>query len=437
MAKVLSRTFAALLLALLISLGFAWFESERAAYTFFCSTLILLFSHHAWMVAKLTQWLKQPTRAKMPSMRGAWHELFEQLYQLFEENRHTRERLTDALMRFRQAGSALPDGVITFDENNTVDWLNATARDHFSISNIDLEQRQLGYLGTIKPQFVPALEALRSSRPYTNVRAEIQTADGLIRTLTLTRVRFGGGQGLLLSRDITQTEQLDKMKRDFVANVSHELRTPLTVLRGFAETLQDADPTDHNLQTASLNRMIEQAQRMQRLVEDLLTLSRLEDSQNVLNSDTVALQPLVESIVRDITALSANRHNITHHIEAVSVSGNADELRSAFFNLATNAVRYTPEGGTIEISLTLDSISNTVRYGVKDSGDGIEPEHLPRLTERFYRVDKGRSRRNSLAGGGTGLGLSIVKHVMARHKGKLEITSDVGKGSTFSCLLPL
>jgi two-component system, OmpR family, phosphate regulon sensor histidine kinase PhoR len=436
MSKVLSRTLLALLFAVVVTGGFAWLVNERAAYTFFSATLIMLFAHHAWMVAKLTTWLRAPKRETMPR-RGAWSELFTQLYELYDENRRTRDRLTDALLRFRQAGSALPDGVITFDENDTVDWLNASARKHFTISNIDLEQRQLGYLGTLRNEFIPALAQIRASRPYTPVRVERELPDGQSQVLLLTRVRFGSGQGLILSRDVTVSEQLDKMKRDFVANVSHELRTPLTVLRGFAETMQDLDESDVALQRSSLNRMVEQAQRMQRLVEDLLTLSRLEDAQTPMQAEQVPLASIVRSIQQDVTALSAGRHTITSHIEDVSVRGSAEELRSAFFNLATNAVRYTPEGGGVEINLAVEEGTGMVRYSVKDTGDGIAPEHLPRLTERFYRVDKGRSRRNSLAGGGTGLGLSIVKHIMMRHRGKLEIASELGKGSTFSCTLPL
>jgi len=235
----------------------------------------------------------------------------------------------------------------------------------------------------------------------------------------------------LLSRDITRWERMETTRQDFVANVSHELRTPLTVLGGFLETLSDMREPDPAMLRRSLELMSEQATRMQRLVEDLLTLSKLESTQNPLREDFVDLPEMARALVRDAQALSNGRHRFILRVESeVGLNGNAEELGSALFNLISNAVRYTPENGEIEVSWSKHD-SETV-FAVRDTGIGIEPDHIPRLTERFYRVDRSRSR----ASGGTGLGLAIVKHVLSRHQARLEIESEPGKGSTFSAVFP-
>jgi len=235
----------------------------------------------------------------------------------------------------------------------------------------------------------------------------------------------------LLSRDITRWERMETTRRDFVANVSHELRTPLTVLGGFLETLSDMQDPDPSMLRRSLQLMSEQATRMQRLVEDLLTLSKLESAQNPLREDFVDVPEMVRTLVRDAQALSNGRHRFSLRVETESgLSGSAEELRSALFNLISNAVRYTPENGEIEVSWSRRDAEAV--FAVRDTGIGIEPHHIPRLTERFYRVERGRSR----ASGGTGLGLAIVKHVLSRHQGRLDVQSEPGEGSTFSALFP-
>ncbi|MCW5604436.1 MAG: ATP-binding protein, partial [Burkholderiales bacterium] len=226
-------------------------------------------------------------------------------------------------------------------------------------------------------------------------------------------------------------ERVETMRRDFIANVSHELRTPLTVLGGFLETISDTGTADRDLLRRSLPLMTDQARRMQRLVEDLLTLSRLESANNLLRDERIDVPALARGLHRDALALSSGRHRIGLALESDAwLSGSEEELRSAFSNLISNAIRYTPSGG--EVVIRWESRDGEVVFTVRDSGIGIDPKHIPRLTERFYRVDRSRSRET----GGTGLGLAIVKHVLSRHQGRLEVTSEPGRGSEFSAVFP-
>jgi two-component system phosphate regulon sensor histidine kinase PhoR len=244
-------------------------------------------------------------------------------------------------------------------------------------------------------------------------------------------VPFGDRQKLLLSRDVTQLERVETMRRDFIANVSHELRTPLTVVGGFLEGFADAEQINMEQSRRHFQLMLDQTRRMQGLVDDLLTLSRLESNQEKISDETVDVKSLIETLHKEAISLSAGRHRI--HLEIgmnAGLRGNERELRSAFGNLVSNAVRYTPEGG--EISLRWSMQDGEGRFCVQDSGIGIEPQYISRLTERFYRVDRGRSRET----GGTGLGLSIVKHILTRHQGHLEVESTPGKGSTFCACFP-
>jgi two-component system phosphate regulon sensor histidine kinase PhoR len=242
---------------------------------------------------------------------------------------------------------------------------------------------------------------------------------------------YEANRKLIISRDVTDRERVETMRRDFVANVSHELRTPLTVIGGFLETIADMETPDPALIRHSVPMMSDQAKRMQTLVEDLLTLSRLESSGHPVRDDPVNVPDIARALYHDALALSAGRHKVTLLLESEAwVSGAEDELRSAFGNLVSNAVRYTPPGG--EISLSWKDAGDGAVFAVRDTGIGIAPDHLPRLTERFYRVDRGRSRET----GGTGLGLAIVKHVVNRHAAKLEVSSETGRGSCFSVVFP-
>ena len=242
---------------------------------------------------------------------------------------------------------------------------------------------------------------------------------------------FAGDQKLLLSRDVTELEAVARMRRDFIANVSHELKTPLTVISGFVETLQDIDVDEHQ-RKRFLQLMHEQAKNMQRLVADLLTLSALESEQNPLHEESFAVVPLLLARAADAKGLAKGAHEIALDVgPGATIRGRRGERASAFGNLVSNAIRYTPDRGTVTLAWRVDDDGTGV-FSVKDTGIGIAAEYVPRLTERFYRVDRSRSR----ATGGTGLGLAIVKHVLLRHQAELEIESERGKGSTFSVRLP-
>jgi two-component system, OmpR family, phosphate regulon sensor histidine kinase PhoR len=429
MEKVFGRTLLSLVATLVVAVAFWWFANLKAALLFFSLTLTLLFIHHAWMMARLSRWIEKPNIGAMPSAYGAWDDLFKSLWTLVKKVQDSEARLSETLVRFRQAGEALPDGVVTLTSDGAIEWINPAAARHF---NIDAKSLQGQPFTALVPDDTvgKALVTTNDARPIRFARLQ----DDLPRILNLRMIPFGKDRVLVFSEDVTRSEQIETMRRDFVANVSHELRTPLTVLRGFAETLQDAEEDNPALRQRAVARMIEQSVRMQRLVEDLLMLSRLEDPNYRLAQDEIDIGALAQSIVADAEALSAGRHTINLSVAPIALRGNGDEIRSAFTNLVTNAVRYTPTGGSINISW--ERRGDELWWSVRDSGEGIAPEHLARLTERFYRVDKGRSRTNLIGGGGTGLGLSIVKHVMLRHAGRLDIQSKVGQGSTFSCVVP-
>jgi two-component system phosphate regulon sensor histidine kinase PhoR len=277
------------------------------------------------------------------------------------------------------------------------------------------------------PQFV---EHLSSGQVGESLVLRVSREQGDVM-LSVQLVPYGDRQKLILGRDITRWERLETTRRDFVANVSHELRTPLTVVGGFLETLTDMKNPDPEMTRRSIMLMAQQTNRMTRLVEDLLTLSRLESTQNPLHEENVNVPDLVKTLHQDAVALSAGRHKLRVRLESNDwLKGNTEELRSAFGNLISNAVRYTPENGEVEIRWERRE-GNPV-FAVRDTGIGIEPQHIDRLTERFYRVDRSRSRET----GGTGLGLAIVKHVLNRHQARLEVQSSLGRGSTFSVIFP-
>jgi two-component system, OmpR family, phosphate regulon sensor histidine kinase PhoR len=310
------------------------------------------------------------------------------------------------------------------DENDQIDWCNGVAADHFGLDpQRDLRQRITNLARA--PAFVAYLQSGRFDEPvmYPNPRGP--------GTLSVQIRPYGDDLKLVLSQDITERERADAMRRDFVANVSHEIRTPLTVLAGFVETLADLPLTDVERKRV-LALMRQQTSRMQTLVGDLLTLAQLEGSPRPPADRWVPVAKLFMQVEGDARALSGGRHRITVRREdAAQIAGAEAELLSAIANVANNAVRYTPERGEIELCWSMRSDGAGV-VEVRDSGIGIAREHVPRLTERFYRVDGSRSRET----GGTGLGLSIVKHVLQRHGGELEVDSEPGKGSRFRLVFP-
>jgi two-component system phosphate regulon sensor histidine kinase PhoR len=316
---------------------------------------------------------------------------------------------------------AMPDGLVILDGSNRIEWCNQKSEQHFGLD----ARRDFGQLVTYlvrQPQFAEALGG-GYAEPLT-----LRSSHGADLVLSVLIVPYEENRKLIISRDVTDRERVETMRRDFVANVSHELRTPLTVIGGFLETIADMETPNPELIRRSVPLMSDQAKRMQTLVEDLLTLSRLESEGNPAREEPVNVPDVMRGLYHDALALSAGRHKVVLLLESPAwVNGAEDELRSAFGNLVSNAIRYTPAGGEVRLLWKAAADGDTV-FSVRDTGIGIEPQHLPRLTERFYRVDRGRSRET----GGTGLGLAIVKHVVNRHGAKLEVSSEPGRGSCFS-----
>lgn len=383
-------------------------------------TLGLLVSQLAYL-HKLGEWLDDPQSTKLPDGWGAWTDVFARLYRLRRDDERNRDELTEWLARFRQAMHLLPEGVAIMDDVLFLEWCNPAAERHLGLTLEHDKGRRVTNL-IRHPEFIDYLILGRYEQPLTlSIRG---------RKLIVQIIPFENRRQILVTHDATDTDRIEAMRRDFIANASHELRTPLTVIVGFLE-IALADPgLDEKTRTAHLMLMTEQAQRMQRLIEDMLTLSRLESDEYPLKRERVDVRALVEQVANDARALSNGRHVIDIAVDGPDVMGSTEELRSAFGNLASNAVRYTPAGGRIELRWLRGP--NDLRFEVIDNGIGIDEQHISRLTERFYRVDKSRSRETQ----GTGLGLAIVKHVLLRHGGKLAIRSVSGKGSVFTASLP-
>ena len=388
--------------------------------------LVVMLVWHLNHLRQLLDWLEGPLNAPLPRGRGAWEIAFAGLHRRVRVRLGQQKALSETLDRFMRAFQALPDGVIAFDRHRHIDWINERAETHFALSAaVDRGQALTNLIR--HPDFVTYLDSGKYEEPliYRGGRVE-----GV--TLLLQIIPYGEDQNLLVTRDNSQLERMETMRRDFIANVSHELKTPLTVVAGFSEMLADDYASCSEEEVAHYLKLIcEQNARMQRLIEDLLTLSSLETGSSAPVEERVDLAPMLRSILADAQALSGGRHEISLSIETPSIiKGCANELRSAFGNLAGNAVRYTPQGGKIDLVWRLrDGFGEFI---VADTGIGIAPQHLPRLTERFYRVDRSRSRET----GGTGLGLAIVKHVLTRHHATLEIESEAGKGSRFLARFP-
>ena len=382
--------------------------------------LAALLVHHLRQLARLAGWLADPAAGPVPESRGSWGEVLTALHRFERASAKREKELAEALARFRRAAQALPDGVLILDGENRIEWSNDKAVAMLGLDpHADLGQ-PLGNL-VRAPAFAACLAADGTQE------AHIEGARGA--KLMLRFIPYGEAQKLLLCRDVTQAERVETMRRDFVANVSHELRTPLTVLAGFLETVRELKLHPQR-QRDYLGMMREQASRMQRIIDDLLTLSVLESAPPPA-AERVRIAPLLERLHGDAVALSGGRHVVTlEGAPAVDLVGSEGELASALGNLVSNAIRYTPPGG--QVRLAWHEGPEGATFVVEDSGVGIAPEHIARLTERFYRVDRSRSRET----GGTGLGLAIVKHALARHQAVLDIQSTPGAGSRFSVRFP-
>jgi two-component system phosphate regulon sensor histidine kinase PhoR len=380
------------------------------------ATIVVVDAIRGW---RLMHWLRGPREGSAPRDAGFWGELAYRIEKAFGglERQAEAERLR--LAQFVSAMEASPNGVLLLDATDQIEWCNTRAADHFGLDR----QRVTNLIRS--PAFVEALQGGEFTDPVMVRDPQRQS------TLQVSIRRYGDHAKLVISQDMTERERADAMRRDFVANVSHEIRTPLTVLTGFLETLRNL-PLSEAEQKRVLLLMSQQADRMGNLVDDLLILARLEGSPRPNSDRWVRVAGLFAQVESEARALSAGRHALNFGSPGeAQIAGVESELLSAITNLVNNAVRYTPDGGRIDVRWRVDD-RGVGEISVSDTGRGIAREHLPRLTERFYRVDGSRSRES----GGTGLGLAIVKHVAQRHGGELDVASEVGKGSTFRLLFP-
>ncbi|HEU4623887.1 MAG TPA: phosphate regulon sensor histidine kinase PhoR [Steroidobacteraceae bacterium] len=389
---------------------------------------LALAGYLAWQLVNLCRldyWVRHRSFADPPEFGGVWGEVVTQVVRLHRRKRYHKQRFVKLLRQIQRSTAALPDGVVILDEQREIVWFNQTASRLLNLRGaadyglrIDNLLRQ------------PELARYLDAGDYQNPVA-LQPDAGLDNFLSLQLVPYGEGQHLLLVRDVSRQMRLENMRKDFVANASHELRSPLSVIAGYLETLYHDPALDKDLQ-APVAEMRRQAARMTSIIQDLLALSKLEESDEMVGGDYIDVPALIAALRRDVLARPAHPHEVRIRIESqAALRGDEPEIHSAFSNLVDNAAKYTPPEGSIEMRWWVDDAGG--HFAVTDTGIGIPPEHIPRLTERFYRVDEGRSR----ATGGSGLGLAIVKHVLQRHGATLDIESTLGSGSTFTCHFPL
>lgn len=386
---------------------------------------IRIYIDHRYLQRMLT-WISGPLDAPVPDAKGIWGEFVSRMNRRVRTRQQEKNQLELALEQFQSALEALPDGVIFMDAHRQILWMNSLA-----VSMLDLLPAQ--DTGTPiaqlirDPEFVSYLNGQNFSEPLIYHPSRRKESCYMINLIS-----YGEDRMLLTARDLTRIEKLENVRRDFVANVSHELKTPLTVINGFIETLQAHNDTLPAVKRQRyLDLAMNQSQQMNRLVQDLLTLSSLESRSHLADETDVMIYPMIKELIASAESISQQNHSIEIDLPLeLTIRGSAGALRSILGNLINNAVSYTPEGGIIRVSTRVDSTE--LRIAVQDTGIGIPAAHLPRISERFYRVDQGRSRSH----GGTGLGLAIVKHALERHQGHLQIESEEGVGSTFKACFP-
>ena len=425
------------------ALGYSWAilrdKPEPMLYVLTGAVLagLLWLLRDAWRGYRVRSWLRQGDLTMSPNMSGWWGVLTERARKQLRDRERNLDASEQRLKDFLSAIQSSPNGVVMLDAASQIEWCNQTAATQLGIhAERDVMQRVGNLLRD--PVFNEYMALEQPTEPVV-IEGRGHRVDRPMR-ISVQRHRYGEGKQLLLTRDVTMVEQAEAMRRDFVANVSHEIRTPLTVLSGFVETIQTL-PLSEDEKKHYLSLMATQAHRMQVLVEDLLTLSRLEGSPVPGTHQRLPLAGLLQACEQEANGLSASmaQGQVSHNIQfamnpalaEAALLGESRELQSALSNLVSNAVRYTPAGGDVHVSVD-QGVDGSLLIEVRDSGAGISAEHLPRLTERFYRVDRSRSRES----GGTGLGLAIVKHVMQRHGGSLYITSELGHGSCFKLVFP-
>lgn len=378
-----------------------------------------------WQLRALYLWLTVRRRQAPPDASGIWGEIFENIYRLQKRHEKEKRRLQAVIRRGQETTAALRDAVVLVDADGSLNWWNQSAELLLGLQPIDHGHPLVNFIR--HPDFISYYESEEYDEPL-----DLPSPRNESKQLQYQINRFGMGERLLMVRDISRVHKLEQVRKDFVANVSHELRTPLTVLRGYIETFAMVDDIPAPMGKA-LAQMQVQSDRMNMLINDLLALSNLEAGDSEKNQTVVDIKPLLTAIRSDALALSGEGNHSIHLdcAEDVQLNANKKELHSAFSNLVFNAVKYSEPGSEIHLNFIVKD--NELIFTVKDRGEGIDPIHIPRLTERFYRVD---NHSRSSQTGGTGLGLAIVKHILLRHDAHLSISSKIGKGSSFSCVFP-
>ncbi len=388
---------------------------------------LLYIAYQLANMRRLLKWLKHHRLQEVPDANGLWGEIFDLLSRRKRLEIREKKRFKATIARVTATTSALSDAVILLNTNYGLSWWNEATEELLDLKPRDAGSSIINFVR--HPEFVSYLESHKYDIPLT-----LPSPRNMETRLEFQFTPVGEGESLLVIRDITRIYKLEKMRKDFVANVTHELRTPLTVIRGYLEVLEDNIPEQSQSEhlPKALEQMRQQSLRMTTLINDLTMLSKLEtDSVNKIQ-EYVQLKPLLEMICDEARTISSQNHNITLTCpDDIYLLGNDKELHSAFSNLVTNAVKYSPNGKAIKVTASIN-LANNLLVEVKDSGLGIDQQHISRLTERFYRVDSSRSIQT----GGTGLGLAIVKHILLRHDGRLQIRSTHGEGSTFTCVFP-
>ncbi|MDO9168935.1 MAG: phosphate regulon sensor histidine kinase PhoR [Methylobacter sp.] len=379
-----------------------------------------------YQINRFERWIRTGGRTKYPKTSGVWEEIYYHVYRIKKNEKKRKKKLGKMVDQFRQSTEALPDAAVVLGANDEIEWANKAAREVFGLQQSDKGQRIPNLIRF--PEFIRYLKSGNYNEPVI-----LPSPINNRITLAVRIITYGAGLRLLLAQDVTQLKKMERMRKDFVANVSHELRTPLTVLKGYLETLQDMDDGESPLLTTSFQQMQGQTERMQHLVDDLLLLTRLETQQK--KAECVNVSALLDQICKEAETIHGKASapaRIELSLESdVNIMGEEQELRSAFTNLLGNALKYSPDDSVVKVRWYRSS--DTIMLDIEDHGEGIAAADIPRVTERFYRSEVKRIKKV----GGTGLGLAIVKHVLMRHDAKLNITSELGKGSCFSCHFPV
>ena len=387
-----------------------------------CLMSCFLLLHMFW-IYKLSKWLNNPSLSNLPHGTGVWQHIFSKHYQILKESKKSKKNLVSTLDQFTQAAEALMDGVVALNESNEIIWSNRRSQVMLNLNSKKDTGQPINYIF----RNTDLISYLEKGNYEESIKINLEASN--TKTIEIKIVMFGEKQKVLIAKDISQAIKIESDRKEFISNVSHELKTPLTVISGFIETLEDMFTISGKEHKNILKMMGDQAYNMSKLIDDLLLLSNVESSIFQNRSEKLLINTIMSKIKKNISILDAKNHKIKYQIDSsLTIYGSKKEIESAFLNLITNAVRYTEKEGFISISWGL--INGLPIFEVRDTGSGIEQKHINRITERFYRVDKDRSRDT----GGTGLGLSIVKNIIKKHDGELKITSDIGKGSSFKLI---